>query len=267
MRATARLLLMLCILIPMMCVIFPFWALGMEPQRKRFSHLTSRMLCHAIGLRVRCVGAPDTHRPLLAISNHCSYADIFVLGAAIPISFTPKSDIRLWPLVGWCCALSGCVFIERKAGKLPQAQKQIEQGLKMGRTVCLFAEGTTNDGTHLQHFKSGFFSLAEAIPELHLQPIALRYTHRNGQPLDAAGRRQIAWHDKDATLLPHLMRFLSWRSVDVEVVFLPVVTPAQGATRKSLAAQCEQLIGEALAYPDAAPAPHPSPTGVSSHAH
>ena len=245
MRPLIKFTLMILAILPMMVAILPFWMLGLERWRRKVVSLTYAIQARIIGLQVHRVGRSSSDRPLLVVSNHCGYLDIFTLGAAMPISFTPKSDIRWWPLVGWCCTLSGCVYIERKPSRLPQAQKRIQQALKRGRVICLFAEGTTNDGTHLKPFKSGFFSLAEHEPGLMVQPVALRYTHKEGQALDEQGRSHVAWYG-DITLLPHLMRLLSWRSIRAEVVYLPPVSMAQFDSRKALAKHCEDAIRGAL---------------------
>lgn len=245
MRAPIKFLLMVLAILPLMVLIFPFWLIRWERMRQVVVSFTYAILAYIIGVRIVRIGKPATHRPLLVISNHSGYADIYALGAAMPIAFTPKSDIRWWPIVGWCCHLSGCVFIERKPSRLPEAQQAIRRALKSGRAICLFAEGTTNDGTHIKPFKSGFFSLAEEDPELLVQPVALRYTHRNGIPLDAAGRAEVAWHG-DVTLVPHMMRFLSWRNVTAEVQFLTPVSLSDFASRKELAQHCHRVIAQQL---------------------
>lgn len=216
-----------------------------ERWRQYYVRWVFRRLCTIIGLKVHVSGRLDTHRPLLLVSNHTSYLDIFALGAAAPLSFTPKSDIRTWPLVNLCCVLSGCVFIERKPGKLPATREAIHRALQKERVICLFPEGTTDDGTELKPFKSGFLSLAEAEPDLKVQPASLRYTHRDGKPLDAAGRRAVSWVDKIA-LIPHLMQALSARRIDVAVRFHEPLTLARYASRKELAQACETIVKQDL---------------------
>lgn len=247
MRAIFSFILMILIVVVMMPPVAALHLLRVERARKKLVHLIYRLLLRVVRIQLSIEGALHTHRPLLVVANHCSYADIFVLGAAAPLSFTPKSSIRWWPLVGWCCALSGCVFIDRKASKLPETQKVIHEKLALGRAICLFAEGTTNDGTHMHAFKSGFFSLAEGEEGLKVQPVTVAYTHINGEPLDEMSRKKIAWFGEETTLLPHLMRFLSFKRVDAKVIFHEPVTMDAFESRKALCAHVEGVVKTSLA--------------------
>ncbi len=241
MRAVSRFLIMVVFVLAATIPGTLLYVGAPERWRQAYVRWVFRCLCAIIGMRVRVHGRLDTHRPLLLVSNHTSYLDIFALGAAAPLSFTPKNDIKAWPLVNLCCVLSGCVFVERKPSKLPATRQAIHRALQNGRVICLFPEGTTDDGHRLKPFKSSFLSLAEAEPGLKVQPASLRYTHRNGQALDAAGRRAIAWIDELA-LMPHLMRVLSARRIDVSVRFHEPLTLARFASRKELTQACEAVV-------------------------
>lgn len=247
MRALFTFIVMILIVVAMLLPVAVAQILGLERLRKKLVHLTYLTLLRVVHIRLDVQGTFSEHRPLLVVANHCSYADIFVLGAAAPISFTPKSSIRWWPLVGWCCALSGCVFIDRKASKLPETQKVIHEKLALGRAICLFAEGTTNDGTKMHPFKSGFFSLAEGEKDMWVQPVTVAYTHINGERLDEQSRKNIAWFGEETTLLPHLMRFLSFKTVQASVVFHEPVTMDAFESRKSLCAHVENVVKNSLA--------------------
>jgi len=241
MRASARLVLLLLWVLLMMPPVAVLSVLRLESARQKMVCWVCRQLNRILGLQIRMLGNPCADRPLLVVSNHCSYLDILVLSAAMPISFTPKSDIRNWPLIGWCCYLVGCIFIERKAGQLPKAREEIHKGLMKGRVVCLFPEGTTTNGQYVKPFKSGFFSLAEGEEGLTVQPVSVCYTHRNGKELTREQRSELAWYD-ESLLVPHLFRTLSNGSVVAEVYFHPPVTHASFADRKALCLHCEQAI-------------------------
>jgi 1-acyl-sn-glycerol-3-phosphate acyltransferase len=253
MRATYKFLLLILFLLVVLLPAAIVTILGMEKTRQRVVQWVFRKLCDIFGLNISTKGTLPAHRPLLLVSNHCSYLDILVLGSAGPLSFTPKSDIKTWPLINLCCMVSGCVFVERKPARLPTTRKAIHKALQKGRVICLFPEGTTNNGTDLKPFKSGFFSLAESEVGLMVQPVSLRYTHRDDHPLDEPGRSEIAWYGNDTTLLPHLMRVLSSRRIQAEIVFHPPLTMTDYPTRKELAKACEVKVGEGLSYAPALP--------------
>lgn len=223
-------------------------ALGLESTRQRMAQWVFRVLARIFGLHLRVTGQLSAHRPLMLVTNHCSYADILVLGMACPVSFTPKSDIRWWPVIGQCCIVSGCVFIERKASKMAVTRQRLHRSLAKGRVISLFPEGTTTDGTHMERFKSGFFSLAEQEKGLLIQPATIRYLRRDGVALTQETRKEIAWYGESTTLLPHLMRFLSARSIEAEIVFHDPLNMEGFATRKELAAACEEEVKKGLRY-------------------
>lgn len=243
--ALVRLILLVISVPAMMVLILPFWAVGLDAIRRRLAGLTFRLVRIIFGMKVHCEGGLSEHRPLLVISNHCSYLDIIALGSSLPVAFTPKSEIRSWPVIGLCCYLAGCVFVERTPKAIQQTKAEIASKLQMGRVMCIFAEGTTNDGTHLKPFKSSLFSLAEIIPEMKVQPVALCYDKINGQRLDANGRAQLAWYD-DMALVPHLWRSLHCWRIDVVLKPLATIDSDTHTSRKALCEASETAIRSAL---------------------
>src|SRR5260370_31620661 len=49
----------------------------------------------------------------LTVSNHLTYLDILVYGAAPPFLFLAKSEVRGWPLLGTLARLGGTIFVDR----------------------------------------------------------------------------------------------------------------------------------------------------------
>jgi len=241
MFALFQLLGVFLVLIIGMLIVAPAWALCLESLRKRLVLGVFRVISRMLGLHVQTKGTLSDQRPLLLVSNHSSYIDIVSLGTVAPVSFTPKSDIRLWPVIGWCCTLAGCIYVERKPSKLPATRKRIHNGMSLGRVIALFPEGTTNDGQTLKPFKSGFFSLAEDEANLVIQPATIVYTHRNGVALTAAQRSEVAWYG-DTALIPHLLDFLSWKRLDATVHFHEPVTLSAFPDRKALCQHCEKQV-------------------------
>lgn len=200
-------------------------------------------MCWIAGCRLVVQGEkPPNPQGVLFIGNHCSYFDIPVYGACVPIRFTPKDDIKRWPVIGQLAVLAMSLFIRRKTDAVMGQKEQIRAALDDRWNIMLFPEGTTNDGEHLKSFKSALFAAAE--PPVTLQPVALVYSRIDGK-LPRSGRRvdSIAWYG-DMTLLPHLWALLGLKRIEATVIFTPPV--GWQGDRKQTAAQCEQQIIQAL---------------------
>lgn len=199
------------------------------------------------GVTVQREGKVCDARPLLVVSNHSSYLDITVLGQLAPVRFTPKSEIRSWPLIGWLAVLAGCVFIERRRDKTTQARKELEAVLGRGEVISLFPEGSTNDGSELLPFHSSFFSLAEMQVQgkpLSVQPVSIIYTKKDGTPLNRAEMDKVAWY-AEMEFVPHLWEYLQTDGVRAKVIFHSPLTLAEvGGDRKALARRSEEIIAQ-----------------------
>lgn len=200
--------------------------------------------CAILGIYITAQGKLTQARPLLLVSNHSSYLDIFVLGSLFPVSFTPKREVRQWPVIGFLCVLADCVFVERKPSHMQQARKEMQNRLMRGQVLCIFPEGTTNNGREIKNFKSGFFSLAEQNT-LPVQPITLTYTSLNNAPIAPDHSDAVAWVG-DATFFGHFWRVLGFKNMHVHVTAHPVFLPGEYEDRKALSAACEVVIKRQL---------------------
>ena len=216
--------------------------------RERIFSIGSAGILCIIGVRVKTVGEFSEARPLLLVSNHVSYLDVWALASKTPARFTPKDDMAGWPVIALLCRLNGCVFVNRKQNAVKDARENIKEALREDAVVSLFPEATTGNGLHMLPFKSSFFSIAEEKPagkELVIQPAAISYTHIGQLPLDSTQWPDIAWYG-DMTLVPHFLKLLTLRKIDVTITFLPPVTLREFADRKKLAAYCHSEIEETL---------------------
>ncbi|MCC7052795.1 MAG: 1-acyl-sn-glycerol-3-phosphate acyltransferase [Gemmatimonadaceae bacterium] len=128
----------------------------------------------ADGLRVT-----DPRRPYVAVSNHESYADIFL------ISFLPwemkwlgKEQLFKVPFLGWMMWLAGDIPIKRgRKESIVSAMNGCTGKLKRKLSVMIFPEGTRTADGELLPFKDGAFRLAieNGAPIL---PIAVAGTRR-----------------------------------------------------------------------------------------
>ncbi len=201
-----------------------------------------KLSCFFWGIRVKQIGQLTQSRPLLLVSNHSSYIDIPTIGSVARVHFTPKSEIASWPIIGSLCRFSECVFINRNPRKTSENMAALEKARSHGGVISLFPEGTTNDGVNLLPFRSSYFSLAEQ--GLSVQPVTIRYTKRNGEPLSKEIMRQTAWIGDDE-FAPHLLQFLRQPSILATVIFHDVIS-FEGHNRKTLAQACETKVASAL---------------------
>lgn len=109
------------------------------------------------GLRIR-----DPRRPYVAVSNHESYADIFL------ISFLPwemkwlgKEQLFKIPFLGWMMWLAGDIPVKRgRKESIVSAMNGCTAKLKQRLSVMIFPEGTRSPDGELLPFRDGAFRLA-----------------------------------------------------------------------------------------------------------
>ncbi len=207
-----------------------------------------RWLCAAL-LRILSIDVQVSGKivaaPALVVANHCSYLDVALLGAQREMCFTPKSDVRSWPLFGYIAVLFGSIFVNRSPSKAKIAQIALLEKLKTEILVCVFPEGTTNDGRHLLPFKSSLFSLVEASDNLPVQPITIKYLSCDGEPMNEVTWPQIAWYG-DATFVAHFLGVLRFRKIKASLYIHEPIYNQVGEGRKELAARCFELIKDKL---------------------
>ncbi len=223
-------------------------AFGWEKMRRRLIMTYYEFMIHMVGLKLDIKGSLSKKRPLLLVSNHASYVDVFVLGSLFPMSFTPKREVRGWPVIGWLCMIADCVFVERTPRAMKQAQEEMQQRLTDDKILVIFPEGTTNDGQKVKAFKSGFFELAaQTDPPLPVQPVTITYTHANGQqlPNEKDAREQIAWYG-DTDFASHFIGLLGLRSIRATVIIGKPMKMEDFESRKELCKACEVEISETL---------------------
>ena len=207
-----------------------------------------RQWCRIFGVDVRVRGQVSDQRPTLYVANHVSYLDIVVLSSILDASFIAKAEIAHWPVLGLLARLQRTLFVERRRPRAANQRDAIAERLKVGNSLVLFPEGSSNDGQRVLPFKSALFSVAErhqSDKPLTIQPISLAYTQLDGIPMGRALRSHYAWFG-DMTLVPHLFEMLGIGTVTVEVTFHEPVSGDGFATRKSLAEFCHVVVRRGL---------------------
>ena len=177
--------------------------------------------------------------------------DLVALGAAAPVSFIAKHEVAGWPGVSVLAKLQETLFIERaKRGKAGEQAEKIRQRLADGDVMVLFAEGTTSDGNSLLPFKSALFGAvgvragneeSASREPVHVQPVAIVYTHHHGIPMGRYGRPLAAWPG-DVELGPHVAGVIGAGAIDVSILFGNPIVATDMPDRKALALACETAI-------------------------
>lgn len=112
--------------------------------------------------RTTGVRIPDPRRPYVAVANHESFADIFLL-SHLPweMKWLSKESIFRIPFMGWMMRMAGDVAVRRgDVGSRAQALVDCRDRLEKGVSVMIMPEGTRSaDGT-VQKFHDGAFRLA-----------------------------------------------------------------------------------------------------------
>lgn len=228
-------------------LVFPFFG---EQGRARLIRRWSIKLLQLCQVEVELIDKAGFAAPshALIVANHISWLDIFVINVWHPCRFVAKADIRGWPLLGWLCAKSGTIFIER--GSL-RAVRRIYEGLvhrlQAGERVAFFPEGTTStQGTLLPFHANLFESAVEA--KVAVQPFALRYlcVTQAAACLDVADRfHPSVTFIGDMTFVESLMTILKGGKIRAELVRLSPIA-ASGGHRRELAQAAHEAIAAEL---------------------
>jgi 1-acyl-sn-glycerol-3-phosphate acyltransferase len=198
-------------------------------------------LARGFGIALEVAGTPAPGATLF-VANHVGWADVAVLGGVLDADFVSRADVAEWPLIGALARRVAPVFVERDRRLDSRTQAQaIRARLAGGRSVLLFAEGTTSDGSDVLPFRSSLLAAADAAEAV--QPVMLRYLAPDGAALAPARMREIAWIGDDP-LLPNVLA-LARSPVLAAIRFLPPLPTSIG--RKGLATEARAAIRAAYA--------------------
>jgi 1-acyl-sn-glycerol-3-phosphate acyltransferase len=198
---------------------------------RRFHAVFARIL----GLRVEYRGEPLQGRGVVHVGNHLSYLDVPVLGQRLATRFVAKEDVRGWPLFGLLARLQQTLFVSRSRQRVQATGAMLSQALEGVHGLFLFPEGTTSDGSRLLPFKPGAFAPLVAREGLQLQPVRIELLAVDGVDIAEGGNRDLYAYHGDASLLPHLWRFLCGRGARLRVSFLAPIPHGPPLDRKRLA--------------------------------
>ncbi len=219
-------------------LFFPFLGLAARHFSKKYWSVVLLKIC---GVRVSQIGTPVIDGPVLFVTNHISWLDIFILNCARATAFVAKSEIRQWPLIGWLASGADTIFIERASRHaVHQVGESMRQHFVQAQAVGLFPEGTTSNGYALLPFYANLFEPARKAGA-SIQPVVLKYYHH--------GRRSdFAAFIGDQTLLHNMWCVLGGTGTSVEMIFLPVIWDGEGEppVRAALSRAAHQVMEQTL---------------------
>lgn len=112
--------------------------------------------------RTSGVRITDARRPYVAVANHESYADIFLI-SHVPweMKWLSKDTIFRIPVMGWMMSMAGDIRLKRGSRDSAMAAlAACRDRLRKRVSVMIFPEGTRSRDGQLLPFKDGAFRLA-----------------------------------------------------------------------------------------------------------
>jgi 1-acyl-sn-glycerol-3-phosphate acyltransferase len=169
--------------------------------------VVARSLLRCLGVRIGAVPRKPG-RPALLVLNHVSWLDILIVLACSEATILAKAEVRQWPVIGRLAASLGTLFVDRsRPRQLPTTVGEVAMALRAGRSVAIFAEGTTTCGRTVFPFRPAMFQAAidagaPVIPlTLSIRPAGLA-GFLGDESLWESIRRIVIAPRLDVTLLP-----------------------------------------------------------------
>ena len=150
------------------------WIIGkFNPMAKEISSLrivqaVFRFILWVAGVKLTVIGEENvpTDTPVLYIGNHRSFFDVPITYPRCPIrtGYIAKKEMEKVPLLSTWMKRLHCLFLDRK--DIKQGLKTILAAIekvKSGISICIFPEGTRNNGEELSMlpFRDGALKIAE----------------------------------------------------------------------------------------------------------
>ncbi len=213
--------------------------LGGERVDHRAIRAWSAGMMRVFGFRLRRVGEPLPGATLF-VANHVSWIDIVALHSQRMMGFVAKREIAGWPVVGWLAARGQTIFHQRGSQEsLGGVLHEMLARLRAGRSVGVFPEGRTGDGSTIGPFHARIF-LAAVEAGVPVQPVALRYGMR------ASAQAVVAFAPRE-NFMQNFLRLLGEPARDAEVAFLEPIPPGGEGGRRRIAEVARERIQAAMA--------------------
>jgi 1-acyl-sn-glycerol-3-phosphate acyltransferase len=212
-----------------------------EPLDHRLIRLWQGGLMRVFGFRLERRGVPLPGATLF-VANHVSWIDITALHSQRMMGFVAKREIASWPLVGWLAARGETIFHQRGSQESLGGVLQVMLArLRSGRSVGVFPEGRTRDGTEVGPFHARIF-LAAVEAGVRVQPVALRYGR-------GASAQSVVAFGPGESFAANFLRLLGEPPRVAEIWFLDPIDASDAGGRRRIAEQARDRIVAAMEAP------------------
>jgi 1-acyl-sn-glycerol-3-phosphate acyltransferase len=195
--------------------------------RARWAQRWARRYLRVLGIEVARTGLLPPVGML--VSNHLGYIDILVLSAAQPLVFVAKSELRVWPLIGWMTRCAGTVFVRRAHPRdVRRVVGEFPRVVAAGVVVAFFPEGTSSDGRTVLPFHPSLFAPAGRQG----WPVTPAWIEYAVDADDGDATREVCWWG-DADFAGHFWNLLSKRRIRARIRYGAPQPP--GSEPKALA--------------------------------
>ncbi|MEL6389405.1 MAG: lysophospholipid acyltransferase family protein [Bacteroidota bacterium] len=135
----------------------------------------SRRAVRACGIQIEEIRGEITEPCALVVSNHRTMLDPAVQTGYIDAHIIAKASVGNIPIVGKGAAMTGLVLVKRdKLRSRLAAREATKELLEAGKSVLVYAEGTTGTTQTSGPFKIGTFGIAAELG-LPVIPVAIEY--------------------------------------------------------------------------------------------
>lgn len=203
--------------------------------RNRIFRCWARAVTTIVGMRITVEGTAPSE-PCFLVSNHLSYVDIVLLASQVDCLFIAKKDVRNWPLIGPMAESMNTIFVNRESRRdLLRANTLVDNALRRGESVVLFAEGTSTRGETVLPFKPSLLD-APARMNIPVSYASITYRTPDGEiPAD----RSVCWWG-DMTFSGHFFDLLKLPEFYAQLTFGS--RPIRDTNRKQLAHKLHESI-------------------------
>jgi 1-acyl-sn-glycerol-3-phosphate acyltransferase len=143
---------------------------------------------------------------IILIPNHVCVLDIFLLAALYRTVYVSKMEVKNYPIIGQLASLIGIIFLQRDSvGARYRVLREVVRKSK-GRTITIFAQGTTGSIADHLPFECGVFKTVEMDHDIILFPVTIHYKEDS----------KIAW-TSEKILIDNLIDICTQKRIHVKV--------------------------------------------------
>ena len=158
----------------------------------RYRRLWAKRACGILGIKIEEQQVQNDLGVGLYISNHRTLTDPIIQMAIFDSYVIAKSDVGSIPIIGKGAKMTGLILVDRANSKSRLwARQKTEELLKEGKSVLVYAEGTTTVAAKTGQFKIGTFKAAanHGVPVI---PVAIDYRdHKDYWEAESLSKQMI----------------------------------------------------------------------------